>query len=191
MDEKHKLRARMRDARRAHVRALPQSTRALLFLRPPRPIADLAPEGTTVGLYHAGAHEAPTRGYARWFYENGRHLALPRFAAAGEAMRFAEWRDPFEDSDLEEGPYRHLQPAADAARAEPDLIIVPLIAFTALGARLGQGGGHYDRWMADHPGVKAVGLAWDAQLVDALPIEPHDRPLLAVVTPTRLYERAA
>jgi 5-formyltetrahydrofolate cyclo-ligase len=195
LDEKQKLRARMRDARRAHVRSLPQATRALLFLRPPRPLADLAPEGATVGLYHANPHEAPTRGYARWFFENGRHIALPRFDTRGAPMRFHQWRDPFEDSDLEQGPYGHLQPAVDGASAEqavtPSLVFVPLLAFTAAGARLGQGGGHYDRWLAGNPEVTAVGMAWDSQLVDSLPLEPHDRALRAVVTPTRLYEGEA
>jgi len=70
----------------------------------------------------------------------------------------------------------------------PHLAFVPLLAFTARGDRLGQGGGHYDRWLAANPEMLAVGLAWDSQLVDSLPIEAHDRPLSAVVTPTRLYE---
>ena len=188
MDEKQKLRAEMRDLRRNYVAALPAATRALLFLRPPRPLADLAPEGSLIGLYHANPNEAPTRGYAKWFYENGRHIALPRFAAKGDAMAFHAWRDPFEDSDLEPGPYGHLQPAADAVPLVPDLVIVPLLAFTAEGGRLGQGGGHYDRWLAANPETLAVGIGWDDQLVDELPLEPHDRPLRAVVPPTRLYE---
>ena len=77
---------------------------------------------------------------------------------------------------------------ADAEPVTPDLVIVPLIAFTAAGGRLGQGGGHYDRWLAAHPRVVAVGIGWDTQLVESLPLEPHDRLLRAVVTPTRLYE---
>jgi 5-formyltetrahydrofolate cyclo-ligase len=188
VDEKQKLRARMRALRREHVAALPRTTRALVFLRPPGPIAALAPEGSVVGLYHANADEAPTRGYAKWFFENGRRIALPRFARRGEPMRFHAWRDPYEDSDLEPGPYGHLQPAADADRVMPGLVIVPLLAFTAAGARLGQGGGHYDRWLAANAAAMAVGLGWDAQLVDSLPLDPHDRALRAVVTPTRLYE---
>ncbi|MDR2857990.1 MAG: 5-formyltetrahydrofolate cyclo-ligase [Novosphingobium sp.] len=188
MNEKQKLRTEMRASRRAHVEALPQVTRALLFLRPPSPLAALVPEGGMVGLYHANPYEAPTRGYGKWFFENGRHIALPRFAGRGQPMRFHVWRDPFEDSDLELGPYGHLQPQADAAEASPGLVIVPLLAFTAAGHRLGQGGGHYDRWLAENPQVIPIGLAWDGQLVDALPLEPHDRLLHAVVTPTRLYE---
>jgi 5-formyltetrahydrofolate cyclo-ligase len=188
LQDKQELRAAMRSARRAHVAALPQATRALLFLRPPRAVANLAPEGSTVGLYHATAHEAPTRGYAKWFFENGRHIALPRFDERGSAMRFHAWRDPFEDSDLEPGPYGHSQPAAEAEEVVPGLVFVPLLAFTAEGARLGQGGGHYDRWLADNPAAIPVGLAWDGQHAVALPTEPHDRMLRAVVTPTRLYE---
>mgnify|MGYP006195389569 FL=1 len=53
--------------------------------------------------------------------------------------------------------------------------------------RLGQGAGHYDRWLANNPPHAAIGLAWDCQLEESLPIEPHDVPLHAVVTPTRLY----
>ena len=190
MNEKPLLRARFRKARRAHVAALPEVTRKLLFLRPPAPIASLAPEGSLVGLYHASAEEAPTRAYAQWFFENGRKIALPWFAARGEAMCFREWIDPFDDEGLEPGPYGALQPGADAPEAAPTLAFVPLLAFTPGGGRLGQGGGHYDRWLAANASAVPIGLAWDCQLADALPLEPHDRHLRAVVTPTRFYEGA-
>jgi 5-formyltetrahydrofolate cyclo-ligase len=188
VDEKHRLRAEMRALRREHVAALPDSTRALLFLRPPGPIAALAPEGAVVGLYHALANEAPARSYAKWFSENGRTVALPWFADRAAPMRFRVWRDPYADEGLEPGPLGHIQPRPDAEEVTPDLVFVPLLAFTARGERLGQGGGHYDQWLAAYPQVLPIGLAWDCQLVDALPIEPHDRLLGAVVTPTRLYE---
>lgn len=177
--------------RGAHVAALPQATRALLFLRPPAPVAAMAPEGAVVGLYHAAPHEAPTRSYAKWLYENGRTLALPWFAGREARMTFRRWDNPFDDQGLEPGPYQALQPQADAEDVTPDALFVPLVGFTAEGARLGQGGGHYDRWLADHPAAVPIGLAWDCQLVDSLPAEPHDRPLRAVVTPTRFYEGTA
>jgi 5-formyltetrahydrofolate cyclo-ligase len=188
VDEKHRLRAEMRASRRKHVAALADSTRALLFLRPPGSVAALAPEGGVVGLYHALANEAPTRSYAKWFSENGRTVVLPWFADRAAPMRFRVWRDPYADEGLEPGPLGHFQPGRAAEDAAPDLVFVPLLAFTARGDRLGQGGGHYDRWLTDHPAVAAIGLAWDSQLVDSLPAEAHDRRLRAVVTPTRLYE---
>lgn len=188
MTDKPTLRARLRAERRAHVAALPASTRALILLRPPAPVAARVPEGAVVGLYHAGAHEAPTLGYARWFQENGRRLALPWFADRDAPMRFRSWADPFDLADLEPGPWGQLQPAAAAAEVVPDAVFVPVVGFTADGHRLGQGGGHYDRWLATHPQVMPIGLAWDVQRLDRLPHEPHDRRLAAVVTPTRIYE---
>ncbi len=184
------LRARLRKARRDHVAALPSATRALLFMRLPAPIAAIVPEGTLVGLYHATSEEAPTRGYARWLFENGRQIALPWFGARDAAMQFRLWLDPFDDAGLEPGPYGALQPKSDAEVIEPGVVFVPLLGFTARGERLGQGGGHYDRWLAANPAARAIGMAWDCQLRDDLPCEPHDRMLDAVVTPTRFYEGA-
>jgi 5-formyltetrahydrofolate cyclo-ligase len=69
--------------------------------------------------------------------------------------------------------------------------MVPLLAFTPEGTRLGQGGGHYDRWLDDNPGTVPLGLAWDCQCLDHLPVELHDRHLRAVITPTRFYEGTA
>ena len=186
MDEKTALRSEMRAARRAFVADLPQATRALILRRPPAPLLELVPEGCTVGLYCAGPDEAPATGYARWFVENGRQIAAPFFPARDAAMEFRGWSDPFGEADLADGPFCR-QPSAEAATVVPEVVFVPLLAFTTDGARLGQGGGHYDRWLANHPHVTAIGLAWDMQLRDSLPIEPHDMRLTAVVTPTRLF----
>lgn len=102
-------------------------------------------------------------------------------------MTFREHTDPFAQCDLEPGPYGITQPAGSAATVTPDVLFIPVVGFTARGERLGQGGGHYDRWLAEHPGRIKIGLAWDVQLCDKLPIEPHDIVLDAVVTPTRIY----
>ncbi len=186
VDEKQHLRAKMRAARRDHVAALPQSTRALILMRPPAPVADLLPTGSTIGLYYATPVEAPTHGYARWLYENGRTIALPWFADRTAKMCFRIWHDPFDPDGLVDGPYGP-QPANDSAEVVPIAVIVPLLAFTPDGARLGQGGGHYDRWLSNHPQTMPIGLGWDMQCLDTLPCESHDRKLAAVITPTRYY----
>lgn len=191
MSDKQQLRTQLRALRREHVAALDDATRALVLMRPPARIAALMPEGATVGLYHALPHEAPTRGYAKWLSENGRRVALPWFADREAPMRFREWRDPYSDEGLEMGPHRHFQPEATAEEVHPDVVLVPLVGFTADGHRLGQGGGHYDRWLAANPSVPAVGLAWDCQLVDSLPTEPHDVRLRGVITPTRFFGELA
>ena len=184
--DKAELRRTLRRARIEHATALPGAVSALVFRRPPAPILSLVPDGATIGLYHATAGEAPAAGYARFFVEAGHPVALPRLDADG-AMEFRLHTDPFGDSDLENGPHGIMQPAETAERVVPDVVFVPLLGFTERGERLGQGGGHYDRWLADHRDALAIGLAWDVQQVESLPIEAHDVSLAAIVTPTRVY----
>ena len=184
---KDDLRKQLRAARRDHVRALPDNMRALVFHRPPAPLLELISEKAVIGLYRAGPFEAPAASYARFFAERGHKLALSRFTTRNADMAFAQYSDPFDESDLEVGPFGVLQPQSEAPLIEPQVVFVPLIGFTRQGERLGQGGGHYDRWLAVRSGVTAIGLGWDCQLVDSLPLEAHDQNLHAVVTPTCLY----
>lgn len=187
MTSKSELRRTLRAARRAHVAAQPDAIRGLLFHRPPAPLAARIPPGATIGLYHAAPHEAPVRGYARFFHEAGHAIALPRFASRDAPMVLARHTDPYGETDCEPGPFGILQPDATAQVMVPDVMFVPLLGFTDSCERLGQGGGHYDRWLGEHPGLLTIGLAWDVQLCADLPLEPHDVPLDAVVTPTRIY----
>jgi 5-formyltetrahydrofolate cyclo-ligase len=184
---KDQLRKQLRLARKACVDALPHSIRGLLFHRPPAPLLARIGDEAAIGLYHAGPYEAPASGYARFFHEAGHTLALPRFSDRTSPMIFARHSDPYGESDLEVGPFGMLQPADDADVLVPDVLFIPLVGFTPACERLGQGGGHYDRWLAEHPPALAVGLAWDAQACETLPVEPHDRPLDAIVTTTRIY----
>jgi 5-formyltetrahydrofolate cyclo-ligase len=64
-----------------------------------------------------------------------------------------------------------------------DLILVPGLAFTRDGQRLGRGGGFYDRFLAQLPArTLKIGVCFDLQLVESIPVEAHDRPVNAVVT---------
>ena len=186
MDRKAALRARLRAARREHVAALPDAVRGLLFRRPPRPIEGLISSGAVIGLYSETPEEAPASGYARWFFEAGHTIALPWFADRTAAMEFRVWDNPILEVGLISGPWSIRQPR-EGAPVVPDVVFVPLVGFTPDGARLGMGAGHYDRWLEAHPAALAIGMAWDCQEVAALPLEPHDRPLAAIVTPTRLF----
>jgi len=185
LNNKPFLRAQLRRARRDHVASLPASVSALVFSRPPGVVAEMA--GKVIGLYHAVGAEAPAHAYAKWFSENGRQIALPWFADADAPMQFRQWRNPYNDASLVPDPFGARQPAGDAPLVDPDTVIVPLVGFTPAGQRLGQGGGHYDRYLAAHPHVVALGLAWDCQRIEDIPAEAHDMPLRAVITPTRLY----
>lgn len=185
--DKQVLRTELKKRRRDHVAAIPATQLGLLFRRPPEAVVRLVPEGATIGLYHAMADEAPAGHYARWFFEHGHQIALPWFADRSAPMQFRVWSNPFVEEILEPDPFRSSQPAANSPAVIPDVVFCPLVGFSARGDRLGLGAGHYDRWLVEHPPRLAIGLAWDCQLVDELPTEPHDRPLDAIITPTRLY----
>ena len=187
MTDKTVLRADLKRRRAAFVAAIPPSMQALLFNRPPAAIADLVPAGAVVSVFHEMAGEVPASKYARWFAERGHRIALPWLAARGAEMLFREWANPFAEDGLVPDPYQALQPPADAALLVPDVMFCPLLGFTSSGGRIGYGAGFFDRWLEAHRPALAIGLGWDCQLDESIPIEPHDQPLDLVVTQTRVY----
>lgn len=187
MESKKQIRKRLLEARRDHAAALPDSTRALLFKRPPSAVMDMIPKDAVIGLYRADPGEAPASSYAKFFLEAGHTIALPWLTGLDAPMRFRVHTDPYGETDLEQGFFGLMQPGAHAQEVTPDVLIMPLVAFTENGERIGQGGGFYDKWIGAHPDVIRIALAWDIQKVDEMPIEPHDMRVSAVVTPTRVY----
>jgi 5-formyltetrahydrofolate cyclo-ligase len=82
-------------------------------------------------------------------------------------------------------------PEDEVDAAWPDVVIVPGVAFTVNGDRLGQGGGWYDRFLAAiGPGCTTIGVGFDIQLVERLPVEPHDVRLDHVVTESGMASRS-
>lgn len=74
-------------------------------------------------------------------------------------------------------------PEDDVGPSWPDVVIVPGLAFTERGERLGQGGGWYDRFLSrTRDGCTTIGVCFDPQLVDELPTEDHDVVLDIVVS---------
>ena len=116
---------------------------------------------------------------------SGKPLALPRFNATTHAYEPVQISDPARELVL--GPFGVREPAANCplvAMNRLDLALVPGLGFDARGHRLGRGKGHYDRLLAGFPG-RTVGVAFDFQVLDRVPAEPHDIALDAVITPTR------
>jgi 5-formyltetrahydrofolate cyclo-ligase len=110
----------------------------------------------------------------------GQPVCLPvvRGEEAPLDMRLWEQGTPLYPSGL-----GTLAPAEDAPRVEPDVVIVPLLGFDAVGTRLGYGGGYYDRTLVvfRRP-ARLVGFAFAAQELPSVPRAPHDRPLDSIVT---------
>lgn len=187
IERKKLLRSQLRKARKAYVASLAPSINHLVFSRPPAPLTALLCHHDTIGLYRASGPEAPMTGYADVLLELGKRIALPWFGDAKAPMQFRLWSG--DDGALEPGPYGLLQPKASFAAVDPGALIMPLLGFDAQLNRLGQGGGHYDRYCENRPDLLRIGLAWSVQQVEEVPIEPHDVPLDHVVTESRLFER--
>lgn len=125
-----------------------------------------------VALFCALGDEPSTEGVAARWAAAGRRVVVPR--VEGDAMRFFDY-DP---SRLVVGAFGIEEPSADARLCPPgeiDLAVVPGVAFTSRGDRMGRGCGYYDRYLsqADFRGRK-VGVCYAHQLVAALPAEAHD-----------------
>lgn len=102
-------------------------------------------------------------------------------------LTFRRWTP---DADMERGPFGTYHPVGEAgggvAASVPNVILVPLLAWTRAGHRLGYGGGYYDATLralrAENPALRAVGVGYDGQRVDTLPIEDHDEALDFMLT---------
>ena len=115
----------------------------------------------------------------------GRHriIGLPVIDRETKKLRFHRW---FPGCPMEEDAYGIPKPK-DTDRFEPQLLLVPCVGFGPGGLRLGYGGGFYDRTLAGLRATKpvlAVGLAYDAQEVDAVPHLDYDERLDWVLTPS-------
>lgn len=114
----------------------------------------------------------------------GHGLALPVIVGKGRPLRFRRWQP---GEPLAERAWGIREPLPSAAEMDPDILLVPLLAFDAAGHRLGYGGGFYDRTLSAaraRKQVVAIGLAYDAQELPAVPRQDFDQRLDWVLTPS-------
>lgn len=106
-------------------------------------------------------------------------IVVPR--VEGDEMEFYDYAA----GAMAEGAFGISEPQQGAAAqpSEIDLMVVPGVAFTASGDRLGRGKGYYDRYLS-RGGFRAycVGVCYAHQVVEVLPVEPHDRRMDEVVS---------
>jgi len=135
-----------------------------------------------VSLFVSVRGEIDTLPLARRLAAQGVRLCLPVIVKKAAPLVFRDWRP---GDALEDKPFGLKEPPAGVAEVTPDFVFVPLAAFDAAGGRLGYGGGFYDRTLQQlraKERVVAVGLAFAAQEVEAVPTLEHDAPLDGVLT---------
>jgi 5-formyltetrahydrofolate cyclo-ligase len=113
---------------------------------------------------------------------SGAVLALPVVAGRGKPLIMRAWRA---GDELANGGFGLREPKADAKEVEPDIVIVPLLAFDRAGNRIGYGAGYYDMTLGRLRArklVTAVGIAYAAQEISTVPATPFDARLDLVLT---------
>ena len=163
--------------------ALPASERAKAaetIAARPFPVA-IAP-GTIVSGFSALKSEINPVPLMRKLADLGVQLALPVVAGRGKPLIMRAWSF---GAPLVSGVWGIREPPPEAPEVAPDILLVPLLAFDRTGRRIGYGAGYYDMTIAalraKKPAV-AVGIAYAAQEIDAVPVTPRDARLDLVLT---------
>lgn len=173
--------------------ALGEGERATLGRRILGRVLDLPAYGRSavVLAYASFGTELRTDGFLRQVLDDEKILLLPRVEPDG--LRLYEVRDLVRD--LAPGKWGIREPKPDRCpSADPERVgfaLVPGVAFDRRGRRLGYGGGFYDRLLAGGLAGRAslVSGAFEVQVVEEVPVGPHDVPVEAVVTEAGIYGR--
>lgn len=177
---KRALRERMRRRRLASA-TVAASAQAHLEVLARQLLAALAPRA--VFCYLSTAEEVATSVLIDALLATGHTVAVPALVDRTTmlATRFPGW-DMLEPGRLGILAPRHAVACEDTI----DCVLVPGLAFSPRGARLGYGAGYYDRWLAAHPAATRIGLCFEYQIEPATPSEAHDEALDFLVTERRI-----
>ena len=142
-------------------------------------------EADTILLYASFGSEINTFRLAEMLLLRNKTIAFPRCGKNGH-MTF---HNVSSLSQLSAGSYGIPEPASSLPQpqvTDKTVCIVPGLTFTPDGGRLGYGGGFYDRFLSDNPCVYTIAVAYDAMIVNELPLEPHDLKVNSIVTEERM-----
>lgn len=151
-------------------------------------LADLAP-GAIVALYAPKGSEVDTTSIDASARARGLRIAYPRVVDGDRRLALHEvTRD-----ELVAGRFGLREPRSDAPAIELPAVsafVIPGLAFDRAGGRIGWGRGYYDATLAFAPAALRIGLAFECQLVESIPRDPHDAQLHYVVTEAAIYQSA-
>jgi 5-formyltetrahydrofolate cyclo-ligase len=183
VDVVSQVKAELRRAAQARRDALPAQSRQLAAEAiAARAFPPVIAAGTIVSGFMPLKSEINPLPLMRKLADAGARLALPVVAGRGKPliMRSWQWGEP-----LVPGVWGIREPAPEAPRVQPDILLVPLLAFDRSGHRIGYGAGYYDLTIAQLRASKpiaAVGIAFAAQEVETVPRTAFDARLDLVLT---------
>lgn len=150
--------------------------------------ADRLLAADTALLYASFGSEVNTWKIADMLIKKGIAVAFPR-CGEGNSMTFHIVGSLRDLMDAPGGKYGICEPDIDLPQPEithRTVCVVPGLAFTVKGGRLGYGGGYYDRFLAENSGIFTIAPAYEAVVADELPAEEHDIQINAIITEERL-----
>lgn len=190
-DEKKRLREVARDARKRAADNASDDDLAAFHANLRGALSQL-PNWQCISGYLAIGDEIDILPVLKALREDGKTCLLPVVTGNAQPLIFRVWEP---GAPLEKGPLNTRHPARGAEATDPDILLVPLLAFDKTGYRLGWGGGFYDRTLAGYQqqgrAVTSIGVAYAAQEVDHVPRDDYDVPLDWVVTETNVTEITA
>jgi 5-formyltetrahydrofolate cyclo-ligase len=149
-------------------------------------------QASTLMVFLSYGSEVLTDTFLCWGWAEGKRIAVP--LCNPEMRELIPCRiDGF--GDLESGHYGIREPKPGFIRPlekkEIDVVLVPAVAFDRRGARVGYGGGYYDRFLPGVPQAARVGVAFACQIVQEIPADPYDVTVDAIVTETEIHRSSS
>ena len=143
---------------------------------------------SVVAGFYPFRNEINTLPLLKVFISNGYKTCLPVTPLKDRILQFREWTPKI---NLIRGKYGILEPNQDCNIIEPDMLLVPLLAYDELGYRLGYGGGYYDQTLkkliSRKKNITSIGVAFKIQRYKKLPIDTFDISLDAVIDEDGLF----
>ncbi|PCI53051.1 MAG: 5-formyltetrahydrofolate cyclo-ligase [Gammaproteobacteria bacterium] len=194
------IRQILRTKRKALTTAFQQTAAEALLLRLKNDI--VIKEAKYIALYLANNGELDLQPFIRWCWQQNKHIYLPIVHPFAKGhLLFLRYEH---NSTMVINRYNIEEPKLDVRGIKPiqqlDIMLTPLVAFDSTGARIGMGGGYYDRTLAKwyehyrlnkesaqdkHYSLSIIGVAHDCQQITKVPHETWDIPLPKIMTPTR------
>jgi 5-formyltetrahydrofolate cyclo-ligase len=138
--------------------------------------------GETVMVYTSKEKEADTVPFISALFERKNPVVVPIIVREDVSLRLSYLRD---FSALVPSTFGVPEPIGNEIPADPDdidTIIIPMLGFDHQGGRIGYGAGYYDRFLAKHPSMRKIGIAFACQEMDEIPLDENDIPLDRIIT---------
>ena len=140
----------------------------------------------TVFSFVSMGSEVETKDILEQAWKDGKTVAVPK-TGKGRVMVFLKIES---FADLQKGRFGVMEPVTEAELipGEDDLFLVPGALFDRKKNRIGYGGGYYDRFIKKHPHAILIGVGYDFQLVEEVPVLRHDQKMHRIILPSQTIQ---